>query len=97
MCANFGDLRSRDRKLRHQKTLKNGNFWPKNLLIRLELKKPLGEQSWNLYTMWVFINGLSKLSLGVPSHMTKILKAKNWLNWTILNQYISININFDGK
>ena len=45
MCANFGDPRSRDRKLRHQKTLKNGNFWPKNLLIRLELKNHLASKA----------------------------------------------------
>ena len=32
MCANFGDPRSRDRKLRHKKT---GNFWLEKLLICL--------------------------------------------------------------
>ena len=33
MCANFGDRRSRDRKLKHK--TKNGNFWDEYLLIRL--------------------------------------------------------------
>ena len=35
MCGNYGDLRSRDCELRHQKNIKNDNFWDENLLIRL--------------------------------------------------------------
>ena len=35
MWANFGDPRSRDRKLRHKKRQKKGKFWLENLLIRL--------------------------------------------------------------
>ena len=27
--------------------------------------------------MWVLINGLRKLSLGAPGHVTKILQAEN--------------------
>ena len=35
ICAHFGDPRSRDRELKHQKALENGNFYLENLLIRL--------------------------------------------------------------
>ena len=38
MCANFGDPRSRDRKLGHQKPGKNGDFCVKNLLIFHNIK-----------------------------------------------------------
>ena len=35
MCAHFEYPRSRDRELRHKKTLKNGDFLLEKLLIRL--------------------------------------------------------------
>ena len=35
VCANFGDPWSHDRELTEKKTLKNGDFWIENLLIRL--------------------------------------------------------------
>ena len=41
MCANFGDPRSRDRKLTNKKNIKNRDFWLENVLICLLLKNHL--------------------------------------------------------
>ena len=35
MLTNFGNFRLRDRKLRHKKASKIGDFWHENLVIRL--------------------------------------------------------------
>ena len=40
-------------------------------------QKPIGMQSWNLDTIWVFINGSYKPSLEAPDYVTKMLQAKN--------------------
>ena len=77
MCTNFGDPRSRDRELRHKKTLKKRQFLAWKVINSLTTPKPLDAQSWNLYTMRVLINGLRKLSLGTLGLVTKILQAQD--------------------
>ena len=42
--------------------------------------------------MWVIINGSCKPSLGTPGHVTKMLGKL-----MSLNQYISVNTDFDEK
>ena len=48
ICANFGVPRSRNRELTHKKTLKNGNFWLENLLIR-HSRRTRSQTTKNLY------------------------------------------------
>ena len=75
MCANLGDSRSRDCELRPQKIWKKLRFLAE---INSPLtQKPFDVQSWNLNTMWVLMNVLCKPSFKAPSHVTKILQAKN--------------------
>ena len=38
---------------------------------------PLGVHNWNLYTMFVIVNGSGKPSLGATGHVIKMLQAKN--------------------
>ena len=40
-------------------------------------QKPLGVESWNLYTMCLLRNDLRKPSLEAPGHVNKMLLAKN--------------------
>ena len=72
MCANFGDPRSRDRELK-QKI----RFLAWKFINSPTTQKQLAVDSWNLYTMWVIINGLCKQSLGAPGHVIKLLQAEN--------------------
>ena len=66
-----------------------------NFVNSTTTQKPLGMQSWNLRTMWVLMIGLRKPSLGAPGYVTKMLQVENWQK--VLNRYISVNINIDGK
>ena len=58
-------------------------------------RKPLVVQSWNLYTMWVLINGLCKPSLEAPGYVTKILRARKWTSLLTNINCISENTDFD--
>ena len=65
LCTNFGDPWLRDRELTH-KTIKKLRFWLKKSIDSAITQKPLATQSWILYTMWMLINDLRKLSLEAP-------------------------------
>ena len=76
MSANFGNPRSHDRNLRHKKTKKRWCLAWKFINLPLT-QKPLGVESWNLYTMWLLRNDLRKPSLEAPGHVTKMLLSEN--------------------
>ena len=96
MCANFGDPRSCDREWDSKKHKQMWFVAWKFINSRIT-QKPLGKHSWNLYTMWVIINGSCKPSLGTPGHVTKMLGLKMGRKLMSLNRYISVNTDFDEK
>ena len=60
-----------------KKSVKKRLFLAWNFINSPIIRKPLGVQSWNLYTMCLLISGLYTPSLGACSHATKILQAGN--------------------
>ena len=80
MFANFGNPRSRDRKLRHKKHKKR-RFLAWKFINSPLTQKPLGVESWNLYTLAVLRNDLRKPSLEARGHVTEVSLAENHGRW----------------
>ena len=76
MRANFGDPRSRDRKLRHKKNIKKCDFWLEIYYFAYNSKTTWCAQLKFVRNVGAY-NGLCKLSLGEPGHVTKMLPAEN--------------------